>query len=87
MCSSGGGEDDRTRWVEVVERGEGGVSRDGDSEQEKVEMFESEGEGSVPSTRRSREKQLGVGGLKAGQQRDNSVATGPVNSSTGTGLD
>ena len=33
MCSSGGGEDCRTRWVEVVgerERGEGGLSRDGD---------------------------------------------------------
>ena len=41
----------------------------------------------MPSASRSREKQLGVGGLKAGQQRDNSVATGPVNSSTGTGLD
>ena len=56
-------------------------------EQEKVEMCESEGEGSMPSGRWSREKQLGVGGLKAGQQRDSSVATGPVNSSTGTGLD
>ena len=33
MCSSGGGEDCRTRWVEVVgerERGGEEVSRDGD---------------------------------------------------------
>ena len=55
--------------------------------EQEVEMCEKEGEGSVPSRRRSWEKQLGVGGLKAGQQRDSSVATGPVNSSTGTGLD
>ena len=55
--------------------------------EQEVEMFESEGEGSVPNGRRSREKQLGVGGLKVGRQRDSSVATGLVNSSTGTGLD
>ena len=41
----------------------------------------------MSSARRSWEKQLGFGSLKAGQQRDNSVATGPVNFSTGTGLD
>ena len=41
----------------------------------------------MSSARRSWEKQLCVGSLKAGQQRDNSVATGPVNFSTGTGLD
>ena len=35
--------------------------------EQEVEMCEKEGEGSVPSGRRSREKQLGVGGLKAGQ--------------------
>ena len=31
------------------------------------------------------DSQLGVRSLKAGRQRDNSVAIGPVNSSTGTG--